>query len=63
MIGDTIEMDILGANKTGIHSALVLTGNTARLLSGAKNVDTRMEILEKMYNIHNARPNIFIDLG
>ena len=28
MIGDTLDTDILGANKFGIHSALVLTGNT-----------------------------------
>lgn len=27
MVGDTFETDILGANKAGIHSALVMTGN------------------------------------
>ena len=29
MIGDTFETDVLGANSSGIHSALVLTGNSA----------------------------------
>ena len=28
MVGDTIDTDIKGANDYGIHSALVLTGNT-----------------------------------
>lgn len=32
MIGDTLETDILGAINAGIDSALVMTGNTGRLL-------------------------------
>ncbi len=42
MIGDTIETDILGANRVGIDSALVLTGNGAKigddLFIGSKDV-------------------------
>lgn len=33
MIGDTLETDILGATNAGIDSALVMTGNTGRLLN------------------------------
>jgi ribonucleotide monophosphatase NagD (HAD superfamily) len=28
MVGDTLHTDILGGNKFGIHTALVLSGNT-----------------------------------
>jgi HAD superfamily hydrolase (TIGR01459 family) len=31
MIGDTFETDILGANRSGIHSALVLSGNAENI--------------------------------
>ena len=31
MIGDTFETDILGANRSGIHSALVLSGNSVSI--------------------------------
>jgi HAD superfamily hydrolase (TIGR01459 family) len=31
MIGDTFETDILGANRSGIHSALVLSGNSVTI--------------------------------
>lgn len=37
MVGDTLHTDILGGNKFGIDTALVLTGNTR-----AENVDTRI---------------------
>jgi HAD superfamily hydrolase (TIGR01459 family) len=33
MIGDTIETDILGAKNVGIHSALVHTGNAAKIFN------------------------------
>ena len=42
MVGDTMDTDILGANRAGIDSALVLTGNgkeiAAKLLAGESNV-------------------------
>ena len=42
MIGDTIDTDILGANRAEIHSALVLTGNgeeiAAKLSAGEKDI-------------------------
>lgn len=37
MVGDTLHTDILGGNKFGIHTALVLTGNTLK-----KNADLRI---------------------
>lgn len=39
MIGDTLETDILGANTAGIHSALVMTGNVARLLKEGHTIE------------------------
>ena len=36
MIGDTLETDILGANRVGIDSAMVLTGNGQRIESKIK---------------------------
>ena len=48
MIGDTFCTDILGANKAGIDSALVLTGN-------AKNFhDQYSDIDEKLWHLRNA---------
>ncbi len=42
MIGDTMNTDILGANRAGIDSALVLTGNgeeiSAKILNGVDNI-------------------------
>lgn len=39
MVGDTLETDILGARTAGIESALVMTGNVARLLKEGHTVE------------------------
>lgn len=49
MIGDTLETDILGANKSGINSALVMTGNTSRLFYTKNN--SLDHVLEQIYNV------------
>ncbi len=47
MIGDTFETDILGANKAGIHSAFVLTGNSSNF---HKMHDSMEDKLSALYN-------------
>ena len=47
MVGDTFETDILGANKAGIHSALVLTGNAAPFHNMHDSIDNKLEALEQ----------------
>lgn len=45
MIGDTLEMDILGANNIGIKSALVTTGNAAKYMN---NLNQLAELCSNM---------------
>jgi len=45
MIGDTFETDILGANKAGIHSALVLTGNSDNFHQMHDSMDDKLSAL------------------
>ncbi|MDP4709457.1 MAG: TIGR01459 family HAD-type hydrolase [Rickettsiaceae bacterium] len=47
MIGDTFETDILGANKAGIHSALVLSGNSAPFHNMHESMDDKLSALHK----------------
>jgi HAD superfamily hydrolase (TIGR01459 family) len=47
MIGDTFETDILGANKAGIHSALVLTGNSGNFHQMHDSMDDKLSALYK----------------
>lgn len=49
MVGDTLETDILGANKVGINSALVMTGNASRLFHNKPN--TLEDRLAQLINI------------
>ena len=44
MIGDTLETDILGANRAGIDSALVQTGNVGRLLVSGKSMEQIIQV-------------------
>ncbi len=56
MIGDTIETDILGAQNAGIHSALVNTGNAAKLFA---ETNGNIEDMRKRLKIS---PSIFLSL-
>ncbi len=48
MIGDTIDTDILGANKTGIDSVLVLTGNGQESINILTKTDPESINLERI---------------
>lgn len=56
MIGDTIETDITGANKFGIESLLVLTGNTAKKIPKESSISSYLEVLE-----NGQRPTYYSD--
>jgi HAD superfamily hydrolase (TIGR01459 family) len=45
MIGDTFETDILGAQNSGINSALVLTGNARKLHSMHESLNDKLSVL------------------
>lgn len=47
MIGDTFETDILGAQNSGIDSALVLTGNARKFHSMHESIDDKLLALGK----------------
>lgn len=62
MIGDTLETDIYGANNVGIHSALVLTGNTAKLHQEFQNLEEKARNISlAAYNAGHI-PNFIIQL-
>ena len=62
MIGDTMDMDILGANKAGIHSGLVMTGNVERVLSSMHSADQKLQLLRDMCARQGIAPTMLIDL-
>lgn len=45
MVGDTLETDIMGANNAGIHSALVLSGNSVPFHNMHKSMDDKLSAL------------------
>jgi len=47
MVGDTFETDILGANKAGIHSALVLSGNSVPFHNMHESMEDKLSALHK----------------
>ena len=47
MVGDTFETDILGANKVGIHSALVLSGNSVPFHNMHESMEDKLSALHK----------------
>jgi HAD superfamily hydrolase (TIGR01459 family) len=47
MIGDTFETDILGANRSGIHSALVLSGNAENIHKMHQSLSDKLAALSK----------------
>lgn len=54
MIGDTLETDILGANRMGIDSALVLTGNMRLLLNTDKVGEAERQLKRHLQGLSNA---------
>lgn len=47
MIGDTFETDILGAQNAGIHSAIVLTGNSLPYHQNMMDIDNKVSALKQ----------------
>jgi len=56
MVGDTVETDIIGANRFGIDSLLVLTGNTAKKIPGEKTTEAYLNLLKD-----ELRPTYYCD--
>lgn len=57
MVGDTFETDILGAQDSGIHSALVLSGNAKPFHNMHKSMEDKLEALTKQAKKAQAMPN------
>ncbi|MES2214980.1 MAG: TIGR01459 family HAD-type hydrolase [Pseudomonadota bacterium] len=62
MIGDTLDTDILGANSTGIHSALVLTGNVERVIAEHLTSEDKLRALQNFCETSGILPNFVIDI-
>lgn len=58
MIGDTLATDILGAKNAGIDSALVLTGNTGKLLKNTN--EEKLIKLEQLFIENNIFPTYIL---
>lgn len=62
MIGDTLETDILGANRVGIDSGLVLTGNIEKVIYGAGSHGEKLSKIHGFCKESNIKPTMIIDL-
>ncbi|WP_342278803.1 TIGR01459 family HAD-type hydrolase [Candidatus Tisiphia endosymbiont of Myopa tessellatipennis] len=62
MIGDTFYTDILGANKVGINSALVLTGNATKFHNQYHTIEEKMYHLKIAATEQEVMPNFVIQL-
>ncbi|WP_347938903.1 TIGR01459 family HAD-type hydrolase [Rickettsia oklahomensis] len=63
MIGDTFYTDILAANRLGIDSALVLTGNSRKYHINFDNIDEKLESLTKSAIKQSIIPNFMLNLS
>lgn len=63
MIGDTFETDILGAQNSGISSALVLTGNAKRHHDHASDLEQKLELLQKVAEEKDTMPTIVTSIA
>ena len=63
MIGDTVYTDILAANRLGIDSALVLTGNSREYHIDFDNIDEKLDSLMKAAVKQSITPSFFVDLS
>jgi HAD superfamily hydrolase (TIGR01459 family) len=60
MIGDTFETDILGANRAGIDSALVLTGNAKKFHIEYSDMGEKLAQLKNAANNVQTKPSFVI---
>jgi HAD superfamily hydrolase (TIGR01459 family) len=63
MIGDTFYTDILGANKIGIDSALVLTGNATEYHNKYDQLDAKLKHLKIAATHQGVMPSFIIKLS
>lgn len=63
MIGDTFYTDILGANKIGIDSALVLTGNATKFHEQYSNIEDKLTHIKIAATEQEVMPSFVIHLG
>lgn len=62
MIGDTYETDILGAQDSGIHSGLVMTGNARKFHEMHEGHDDKVNALNQMANELKMFPTFITEL-
>ncbi|PCJ28936.1 MAG: TIGR01459 family HAD-type hydrolase [Rickettsiales bacterium] len=62
MVGDTFETDILGANDSGIHSALVLSGNSEPFHNMHSAMEDKLVALQKRGMKVGSMPNFVTKL-
>lgn len=63
MIGDTFYTDILGANKMGFDSGLVLTGNSTKFHVQYHTIDEKLEHLKIAATEQGVMPSFVIELS
>lgn len=63
MIGDTFETDIMGANKAGIDSALVMTGNANKFHNDKASINDKLHALTKAASEAGAIPTFVTNIG
>lgn len=62
MIGDTFETDILGAQDSGVHSALVMTGNAYKYHNKYNSLDDKLRALKAKANEFGMYPTFVTEL-
>ncbi|WP_032138831.1 TIGR01459 family HAD-type hydrolase [Rickettsia tamurae] len=63
MIGDTFYTDILAANRLGIDSGLVLTGNSREYHINFDNIEEKLDSLTKAAAKQSITPSFVVDLS
>ena len=63
MIGDTLDTDILGANRAGIHSALVMTGNSRKYYNTKDSLQLQLQQITQKAKDDGMIPNFVIDIS
>lgn len=63
MIGDTFETDIMGANKAGINSALVMTGNANKFHNSKASMEDKLQALTQAATKACAIPTFVTTIG
>lgn len=63
MIGDTFDTDILGANRAGIPSALVITGNSLQIHGQYETMAEKLEAIEHYSQQMKIYPSFFTKIA